>query len=82
MQWKKTLYRFQLDDDPIFDNQIKAVTSVDVTPLIVNREMQLADKTKIAQSQFNAQALLISRLKQTGTENPVHIYRRPNNFFG
>ncbi len=82
MQWQQTLYCLQLNDYLIGDDQIKPIAGINMLPLVLDRQLQLADKAQITQTKLYAQTFLIRRLKQTRPQSTMHFDRRTDNFLG
>ncbi len=82
MKRQQTFNRFQLNDNAIGNNKVEAVTGIHTEPFIFDRQLQLADKSQIAKTQFHGETLLISRLKQSWPERTMHLDRSTNNLLG
>ena len=82
MHRQETFHRFQLKNNPVFNDQIKAITHIDTVTFVFDRQFQLTDKPQIARTQFNTKTLVISRLKQARSKNTMHIDCGADNLLG
>lgn len=73
MNRDESFNRFYFDYQQIFDDDIRAIAAVQHDGLISYRNLNLTLESKTRLSQFIAQALFISRLKQTGTQCSVNF---------
>jgi hypothetical protein len=70
---------FDFDDDGVFNQQINAVTGVDLDRSVVDRQFELSDYLLASALQLKEQALLISRLQQPWPERGVHLHSPIND---
>ena len=69
MDGKNFLDCFQFHDQPIVDDQIHAVATIQFDRLVNDRKSHLAPKSNTAGLQFVAETLLVSRLQEPWTQS-------------
>ena len=72
VNWCQRLDGLELDDDTIGNQQVEA-TFADSVPLVLDVHRNLPPKLDISQSELHAQSVLIDRLQESRTKNPMDL---------
>src|ERR1019366_6377726 len=76
------LDRFEFDNHTIVHNQVNAISAIQMAALVLNRQLNLAAKRKLPQSELMTHAGFIGRFEQTRPEFPMHRNGGPDDLAG
>ena len=79
MNGHQLLYRLNLDNQFVLNQQIEPIGAIETKSLIVNRKAHLPLEVDTSAAQLKAETLIVSRLEQAGTKVPMHFDRRPDH---
>jgi len=77
---RESIHRLQLDDDPIFDENIR-IERTDDGVSVMNFNRKLFFRLQSVRTKFQHQSLLVNAFKEPGTENRVYSKRASNYSF-
>ncbi len=76
---KDVFYALQFQNYSILNNQVEAITAVQLDAFVLDRQRYLALKSKIPQVKFATQTLLVSRFEQARTKRTMHFDGRSDD---
>ena len=75
VDWDYSLDGLELDDYGVFDEKVDSISSVELHPLIHNRQLDLCADYQSTPAKLERQTRLVRALQKTGPKMPMHFDR-------
>jgi hypothetical protein len=71
--------RLYFHDQNVVDDEVEAIATFELDPLVLEGDGYLALETKPAQRELMSDALFVRRFQQSGPQVPVHLDASPDD---